>query len=183
MKYFIDTYVLLNLKDYFGEGYDMQPLLWFFFLSVGVSIACFFLHVYKNALSLLAKQALRHKATSEEGAKTLTELGLRGRPIIRYLLRGEGHVYRVVSRLGAVTPTYEEYVAAQRQKGARKKRERLDLDTARFFIPEDRHAYAERLAEEGCATILRPIAAACAILLLYLLITLLAPSVLSLLVA
>lgn len=181
MMYFFEKYILLNLEDYFGEGYDMQPMLWLLFLAIGVCFACFALHFVKNTQYSLVKQLLRHKAQDEASAKTLEALGLASRPLLRATLKRGGAIDRVIDRVGEEL-TYEQYVAMQKDKEARK-RLTPDPQTALFYIGHDKRDAAERILAEGSASILRPIAACAAVLLCYLLLALLFPSLLSLLTA
>lgn len=180
MKYFFETYVLVNLKDYFGEGYDMQPMLWLLFLTVGVCLACFALHFTKNMQYTLVKQLLRHKAQDASSAKSLTDLGLASHVLLRSALKRGGAINRLIDRVGTETLTYEQYVAMQKDKEARR---RLSVDPREqsFYISTEKREAAERILAEGSASVLRPIAACAAVLLFYLLLALVFPSLLTLL--
>lgn len=185
MKYFFEHYVFLNLKDYFGEDLDIQPMLWMLFITIGLCIACFCSHVLQNALYTTVKQAVRHKAQDAEHAKTVAELGLSSHRFIRFLLRrSDGRIYRAITRADAEELTYEEYVQRekQRRKNKEKRRDAIDLSTTRFYVSDKTRAYADRLLAAGDAPIYHPIMASLALLLVYVLIALLLPSVLSLFV-
>ena len=182
MKYFFETYILVNLKDYFGQDLDVQPMLWLLFLVVGVCIACFVLHFTKNAQYTLIKQLVRHKATTPETAKTLGALGLDNRPMLRSVLRRGGPLTRALDRVGDEELTYEQYVAMQKD---REKRAQLkpDLRTVSFYISEEKRSAAEHMLAQGSASLLRPIALSAALLIFYLALALVMPSLLSLLAA
>lgn len=182
MKYFFETYILVNFKDYFGNDLDVQPMLWLLFLIVGVCAACFVLHFEKNAQYALVKQLVRHKATTPETAKTLKALGLDTRRSLCSALRRGGPILRAIDRVGHEELTYEQYVAMQKD---REKRAQLKTDACKeaFYISEGKRAAAEHMLAQGSASILRPIALSAAVLIFYLALALVMPSLLSLLAA
>ncbi len=132
MNYFFEHYIFLNLEDYFGEGWDIQPMLWALFIVVGLCIATFCLHALKNAMYIAVKGAVRHKAQSPESAKTVEQLGLGSRRFIRFLLRrGEGQLFRALTILGDERPSYDAYMQQEQARRAKIRELRAQLRRAK----------------------------------------------------
>ncbi len=184
MKSFFEEYVLLNLKDYFGDGWDMQPMLWLLCLSVGLCAACFAVHFVRGAMYVAVKQAVRHRADDVSRAKTVGELGLASRRLVcRLLRRGDGQIYRALTIADAEQISYEDYVAREKERRKNKEKRAVgtDLSTARFYISERTRPFADRILAAGDEPIFHPILASVAVLLLYVLVAALFPSLAALL--
>jgi hypothetical protein len=82
---------------------------------------------------LIVKRLSRRGATSADGAKTLRELGLFDKKILRLMLSGDGQITKIVKRVGAPVYTYEEYKALS---GKDKRGEKIDFETAAFYLDE-----------------------------------------------
>lgn len=96
MKSFVNDYLLLNLKTYFGDGYDIPICVILFGVAVGMILATLLIYLQKKALYKLAKQLIRHDVTSKENAKTLEELGLSKNKKLLRMLRAGGQTKSMV---------------------------------------------------------------------------------------
>ena len=83
---------------------------------------------------LIIKNLLRHNAIDEESAKTLSELGLANYRGIKKAIFTSARLRRMITVLGESRPTYEEYVAAQKEK---RKITPTDPLTVRIYISSE----------------------------------------------
>ena len=167
--------ILLNAKDYLGTTINVYINVILIAIATALSIACFFINYHKSYTVIAIKQLLRHGATSEEKAVTLSALRLQDLRGLKFALNRGGQLTRIISRVGVTKQTYEEYLAAvndskhaakdktlskaERRKAKRLVKkplsEKIDFSVAKFYIPEENLKRAEMLKDKENPTILR----------------------------
>ena len=130
----IKEYLSLNLKDFENIGIDFEINKFLVLVGLSLCIASFIISRRRALLCEMIKQLFRHGATSEEGAKTLGDLGLLGSRGIRRALISDSQMRKLVNFVGERNLSYEEYIALSREK--KKTFDVPDFNTARFFVPE-----------------------------------------------
>ena len=111
-------------------------------IFIGGVIASFAAVYNKRMLGGFVRALIKAGANTPETAKTIGELGFGEDPFVRSALRGENALRRTVvlaevARLdGADAKTAEK-------RGRSNKKEKINFETARFYIPEQRRARAE----------------------------------------
>lgn len=176
MQSFIDKYINLNLRDYENFGFDLEITKLIGLLFLGILIAALAMNIIKHNTSLIIKALLRHECTSEESAKTLTELRITSRIAHRVAFSDSGRLRKIIKRVGEVEYSYEEYVKLQREK---KKPERQDSKTTPLYIPTERLDEAKRLFDKGSPTALDSILISVLLLALYICLIFLMPTLVS----
>ncbi|MBR5449564.1 MAG: hypothetical protein IKV43_06200 [Clostridia bacterium] len=144
MKEFYTRFFLINTNEYPNLGADLWINKVLFILLPIVVLIFIGYHLVRNNTFLIVKRLAKRNAMGEDSAKTLKDLGLADRKILRLMLSGDGQITRLVKRKGAPEYTYEEYVAAQkrRKKGSSDTKEdgscpcknKIDFDTAEFYL-------------------------------------------------
>lgn len=136
----------INLSDYENLGGELYINVFLFVLTAAICICFYFFNYYKKNMFLIANQLLRHKCIGKENAKTLSAIGLDGCFLVKRMLRGSGHITKVVHRTDEIVYTYEEQVAMNK---ARKKAPRVKIDPAAtlFYIDESRADRARHIAD------------------------------------
>ena len=76
LKYYYDYYRKLNLAEHFGFDFPLPEII--VGLAIGLCVALIVYDYYRAGMFSLAKALLRHGATGEENAMTLSQLGLEG---------------------------------------------------------------------------------------------------------
>ena len=146
MKEFYTRFFLINTNEYYNLGFDMWINIVLMVLMPIVILIAVGYHLVRNNTFLVVKRLSKRNAMSEDNAKTLAELGLGDRKILKWMLSGDGRLTRLVKRTGAPVYTYQEYVEAQ--KNGRKKKstdgtaeetvsigkEKIDFETAQFYL-------------------------------------------------
>ena len=167
-------YFSVNLKDYSNIGINFEINKFLLLIALGLCVACIFINYYQGNISLLLKKLSRLEAFSEEKSKTLKELGLQNHnPTKRLILRDSGVIKKVVCIVGRKRLTYEEYIAAEKQKNKTKKRlvsksddencsenqnqpktdEIIDFSKARIYIIPEMRDYAEHSLKNGASPV------------------------------
>ncbi len=160
---FYKKYVLLNLSDYDSfRGFDFYITVFLWVLTAALCVGIFIMNHRKNNTVRVVKQLLRHGARTEDGAKSLPELGIKTSWVTKRLLSDGARMSRFVKRVGAKELTYEEYVASLKKKKKKKSQDEskkeasgenddlkksaaVDFSTARFYIPESSDNEAKRV--------------------------------------
>lgn len=184
MKEIIDKYFFLDVADYLPIGMSLYLNEILFFLFLGIGLAALIAGWQRGVLYRGMRVFLRKKAVGEENAKTPAELGITEKKDLMRAL-GEGGILRkTVAVRGEVRPTYEEYLAAEREKKQNKNKKekelKEDLSGKAFYLPEAEVDRASRIYERGAPSKLATALFLPAILALYVGIAMLMPSVLSL---
>lgn len=170
--------IMLNAKDFLEIGSDVYINLIMLIIAAALCVASFFINFHKTYTVNIIKQLLRREATSEETAKTLSELHLENQRGLKSALSRKGQLTSLIKRAGYVEPTYEEYMAQAKEK--KLKREKIDFLTARFYIPQESQDKAKRIKERENPTIARTVLVCVLILSLCVCLMLLMPGILRL---
>ena len=102
-------------------------------------------------------QLVRHEAYTEELAKTLAELRVDNTFVVKRVLSNNNILTKIVARAGAKAYSYEEYVALSKEE--RDAVEKIDFDTAAFYIREDKKNFALSVIEKYNTSIAKTILA------------------------
>ena len=100
MQNFIDKYLELNLKDYESFGFDLEITKLLGLVFIGIMIAAVTMNLIKQNTSLVIKALLRYDCTSEDKAKTLSELRITSPIAARIAFTDSGRLRRVIKRVG-----------------------------------------------------------------------------------
>ena len=130
----VKEYLSVNLKDYENININFEINKFILLCALALCVISFFVNYKRGLLVNTVKQLLRHNATDEESAKTLEELGLADSRGIRKAIFTSTQLRRMISIIGENRPTYEEYVAAQKDK---KKIADPDPLAVRIYIPAE----------------------------------------------
>ena len=177
LETFLNDFLLINVKDYFSDTLDFYINIFLLSVAVGLCIAAFCITVHKRYTALILKQLIRHKAYSEDGARTLAELHIKSSFFLRAALSRRGQLTDMVRRTDASEYTYEELVKLQREK--KYKEEKIDFNTARFFIAEEKIGRAEKITAYPPPTYITTALGCVFILALFVCIALFMPEILS----
>ena len=142
MKEFYTRFFLINLKDYYNLGIDIEINIVLLALLPVVMLVWIAFHLLRNNTFLVVKRLARRSAVTEDGAKTLHELGLGERKILKWMLSGDGQITKIVKRVGAPQYTYEEYNALSKSE---KKGEKIDFETARFYLDKEQETRIDKI--------------------------------------
>ncbi len=175
IKEIYEKYFLLNLKDYPNIGINLEINKLVLAFTLGVVIASFLINYHRSYTYLAVKRLLRHGALDEKNAKTLGEIGI-NTASVRFALSRSGQLTKMIRRVGEPHYSYEEYVA--KMKSRSKREEKIDFDTARFFLDETQLDRAHHISEVGSPSFLRSILFAVLILTMGVCIFLLMPEIL-----
>ena len=138
---FIKEFFFLNFSQYENIGIYFPIGVFLSLLCVSSIAFVFYVTYYKKMAGGLARQLLRHEAIGEQSAKTLRELRIAPSFFLKNALSGgAGQLTYAVKRLGEVKPEYEEFI-----KNKKRERERIDFDTAAFYIDAERVEVAKKL--------------------------------------
>jgi hypothetical protein len=171
-KYF-ESFFLLNLKDYANIRIDFYINIFLLFAFVALGAAFFYINYYRGCMALTVKQLIRHGAESEKTAKTLSELGIKGHKGVMSLLKRDGQLTKVVSRVGATKYTYEEYVRLEKEK--KLVREKIDFSSARFYLNESEKKRAQNIYENYSSSVVRTVLMCVMLLVIYFCLSLAMP--------
>ncbi len=161
--------ILMNLKDFENIGVSFYINIFTFCVAVCICIAGVIFEINRGQMNLVIKQLTRHAATDEESSKTLSDLGLKDKKIIKHLLSRRSRLSILVSRVGAPSISYEDYIKMSAAK--RKELENFDITTARFYIPEENKERANKVLHTYAFSLPRAILFCLFILLFWALIT------------
>ena len=169
--------VFLNAKDYLSTASDIPINIIILAVGFALCISSLFISHHKIYTLRIIKAILRKGATTEENAKTLAELRLSDSIAIKRALSRNGQLTKIVKRAGYREPTYEEYMALVKEK---KKEEKIDFLSARFFIPEENLDRAKHIREKENPTLLRTVLVCLFIIAITVCFMMLMPSILTL---
>ncbi len=142
MKEFYTQFFLINLKEYYNLGIDLKINILLLVLLPVVLLIWIAFHLVRSNTFLVVKRLARRGATSESGAKTLRELGLGDKKILKLMLSGDGQITKIIKRVGAREYTFEEYTALDKKE---RKKEKIDFETAAFYLDERQEARIEKI--------------------------------------
>ncbi len=174
---FYNKYFLINLNEYPNIGIDLEINKILFCFLVGMVVTTIIFNYRTEGNSRLIKKLLRYESTCEENAKTLGELGLDNFNS-RLTLSGNSRINKIISRVGAKKMTYEEYTAAVKSKEY--KEEKINFETAKFYINEDGLESAKRISETNNTSLINTVLMCVLMVTIYVFIMFLMPSILTL---
>ena len=160
----IKKYFAINLSDYENMNFSLEINKVVLGVCIAMIVGVVLLNIYRGNGRLLVMQLTRHGATSENEAKTLGELGLANSRAIKKILSGGNVIAKTVTRIGAVKYDYETYV--KMDKKARAEAERIDFESARFYIAEEPSTRAAFIIERYATSLSRTIASCVLVTLL-----------------
>ena len=160
MKEFYTRFFLINTNEYPNLGADLWINKVLFILLPIVVLIFIGFHLVRNNTFLIVKRLAKRNAMGEDSAKTLKDLGLADKKILRLMLSGDGQITRLVKRKGAPTYTYEEYVAAQKKKKKTvedmaneencnpTRKDKIDFETAEFYLDSTQSDRIAKICEK-----------------------------------
>ena len=171
--------IMLNARDYLDVSSDVYINIIMLVLTGALCVASFVINYHKTYTVNIIKQLLRREATSEENAKTLRELRLDTSRGLKYSLARSNRLTSIISMVGRIKPTYEEYMALSKEK--KRTDEKIDFETARFFIPKENVGKATMIKDKENPTVQRTVLVCVLIIALSVCLMLLMPGILTLL--
>ena len=173
---FYNKYFLINLNEFSNIGIDLEINKILFCFLIGIIVATVVVN-YRNAGNVrLIRSLIRQEAFDEESAKTLTELNINNFNS-KLSLKGEGKIAKIVKRVGAKELSYEEYKDAVKSKDYEE--EKIDFETARFYIKDDAKDQAKRISESNTTSVLNTVLFCVLLVTIYVFIMFLMPSILT----
>ena len=169
--------VMLNAKDYLEISSDVYINIIVLLIAAALCVASFWINYHKSYTLNIIKQLLRRDATSPDNAMTLAEIHLSDSRGLKAALSRDGQLTSIVKRVGYSKPTYEEFMALSKEE-KKKKAEKIDFQTARFFIPEQNVERATIIKEKENPTIIRTVLVCILILAVSVCVMLLMPELL-----
>lgn len=155
-------YILLNTNQYDKIGLFLPVGMILLLLIPTLCAAVIFINARSAATSLLFSQLMRHSATSEESAKTLKELRLADKFMVKLLISSDSRTKSVVSIVGE-KKIAENLSDAERREILEKK---IDFETAKLYIKPDRLDYAKLASEKNVSSLWKTVAICAAIVLI-----------------
>ena len=141
----------VNLNDYDNIGVNLEINKVIFGAVIALIIGVIVLDLYRANIKLMVTQLTRHNAKNEDYAKTLSSIGLNNNKIIRWLLTKENFLTKIVGRKGEKKFEYEEYKTLSNKE--RIEAEKFDIETAEFYIREDKSDLAAGVMEKYGASV------------------------------
>ena len=142
MKEFYTQFFLINLKDYYNLGIDLRINILLLVTLPIVLLLWIAFHLVRSNTFLVVKRLSRRGAASEESAKTLRELGLFDKRILKLMLSGDGQITKIVKRVGKKEYSYEEYTALDKKE---LKKESVDFEEARFYLNTEQQTRIDKI--------------------------------------
>lgn len=109
-------YHFLNPKDYPNLGLDIYINIFYFCLFILTAAVMVFLHFQRRELFRFFTALSRHEAKDEASAKTIEGLRLKNSLLLRYILKYDNRIKRLVGVVGEKKYTYEEYMELLKKK-------------------------------------------------------------------
>ncbi len=172
---FYKRYLLLNLKDYPNIGIDFPITAVLFILALGLIATTIAVNIRRAKIAAVVMRLCRLDATSEDRAITISEMRLNTKSYRSLLSKTDGELATIVARVGAVKPTYEEYMSKKY------KNDKIDFTQARFYISKEGSERAGRILDIGAPTVLNTILFSVLILAIFICLTFLMPGLMSIL--
>ena len=145
----------INLNDYenINVSLEINKVILGSFIAMVLGVVM--LDIYRGSTRTVIMQLMRHGAKTKEDAKTLSEIKLGESRIAKKLLSGNNILTRVVSRVGEIEYGYDEYNSLSKEE--KKKLEKIDFTTARFYIREESADRAMFITERYVTSVPRTI--------------------------
>lgn len=121
---------------------SMELVIWCMY--VGLMLASVFMYYQKKVIGAFVRALLKEQAHDKQSAKTLVDLGFSKNGAVRSALRGSGALRKLVWE------TEDNYVENESGVMISAREKPLDVNTGRFYIPEDKRIRAElRYSDKG----------------------------------
>lgn len=121
---------------------SMELVIWCMF--IGLMLAAIFMFYQKKVIGAFVRALLGAKASNEDSAKTLKELGFESNMPVRSALRSGGTLRKLVWETG------DNYLENENGVKYSARQIPMDVNTARFYISEENRVRAElRYNEKG----------------------------------
>ena len=165
MDNFWNDIILLNLNRFENIGIDFYINIFLFIVAVAVCIFAIYIELTRGNIQLFALQLKRHKAYDPENAKTLHELGLDKKLILKFLIKNNRMLSRLVLRSGYVNLGYEEYLKLSKKE--RNQREKIDFENEKFYINPDASSRVDDISSTYSFSLVRLFMFCLLIMLIY----------------
>ena len=172
----IKEYLSLNLSDYENIDINFEINKFILICAVALCFVAFYVNYRRSLLVDTVKQLIRHSATDEESAKTLSELGLADSRGIKREIFEDSQLRRMIAIVGEVRPTYEEYMESMKKK---EKPAAPDPLAARIYIPAEAQDRAKHVYNTYNVSLSRTILACVMFIAVAVCVTLLMPELLN----
>ena len=142
----LKEYFLLDIGQYF-DGVSFLINIFILSISLGICAAAVCITAHKRYTASIIKQLLRHEAYSPKSAKTLAQLHLEDSFLLKSALSRNGQLTYTVKRAECEDKdTGDGKEAVDSNEKYRK--DKIDFEVARFFIPEERLDRARAINEQ-----------------------------------
>lgn len=140
---------------------SMELVIWCMY--IGLMLATVFMYYQKKVIGSFVRALLKAGANDAQNAKTLTDLGFAKNAPVRSALRGSGALRKLVWE------TDDNYVENEAGVKISAREKPMDVNTGRFYIPEDNRIRAElRYNDKGTDIFMLIITALVFLMLAYL---------------
>lgn len=146
----------VNLKDYDKLAINLEINKVILVAFIAFILGDILFNLYRSSIKLTVTQLARHNAKSEDNAKTISEIGLAKNRIVKWMLSRENLLTKIVGRKGEKKYGYEEYKSLSNKE--RKEICKFDIDTAEFYIREEKSDLAVGIMEKYSTSVKRTIA-------------------------
>lgn len=146
-------YFSINLNEYENININLEINKVLVITFAVFAVFVIFFNVYRGNIRTLTFQLVRHGAINENEAKTLAELGLTKKKVLKLLLTGDTLLTKVVARIGEKRYTPEEYKTLSKEE----KEDKIDFSTALFYIRENQIDRAKMINEKYVTSLLRTV--------------------------
>lgn len=126
-----------DLSEWFTSGSTTLPMI-VWPLILGVIIAAVAVFLNKKLIGRFVARLLAEKASTPQSAKTFAELGIKSSSFLRFSLRREGTLRKMVKAVDTV----------EEREG------KSPVATERYYIPEEMAYRAERLYDPDDASVM-----------------------------
>lgn len=174
---YLDRFINLNLNEYPNIGINLEINKLMLCLFIGLVLSTVLVSYFRMGMVDLVRSLLRREARCEESAKTLGELRLSSLAV-KYAVTKNSRIQKIVKRVGAPEYSYEEYRELIKRKGF--KEERIDLESARFYIPEGASDEANRIYEKNEISLINTLLFCVLLLIIFVCVALVMPEILTL---
>ena len=173
---FLREYFSVNLKDYQNIGIDLEITKVLFCFTLGLIVATVVISYIKLQTNTLIKKLIRYEATEENNAKSLEKLGMK--PFgARMAFLSKGRISKIIYYKGQKEYTYEEYTELMKSKSF--KEEKIDFETAEFYIKPDMLDDAKKIIDVPTSSSLSIVLLCILIIAIFACLMLMMPEILS----
>ena len=151
---FLKTCFSINLNEYENIGIDFEINKFLVLVFAAFTIGIVLYNSYRMSIKLALSQMIRHGARTEETARTLKELRLDNVRSVRRMLLKSNLLTKLTVRVDEMKGGDKEmnYVSIDTET-------KRNLDTARFYINEEKYSLAEGISSRQDISILNTVIA------------------------